>query len=198
MEGINRVFIIGCGTCTTMTKTGGMDEVLEMKQRLHDTGKLATGWTVIPIACDAMTEDSMKENSNAIENASCVLVMSCALGVCKVSSYISKQVIPALDTLFIGLETESGDFHEVCAQCGQCVLGETAGICPITSCHKSLLNGPCGGTNNGKCEVDNEKDCAWTLIYQRLAALDRLDLMRKHHPPRNYQASPRPRMVKIT
>jgi hypothetical protein len=197
MEGLNRVFIIGCGTCTTMTKTGGMDEVLEMKQRLQDTGRLVTGWTVIPVACDAMTEDSLKENSNAIENAGCILVMSCALGVCKVSSYIVKQVIPALDTLFIGLETESGEFHEVCAQCGQCVLGETAGICPVTSCHKGLLNGPCGGTNNGKCEVDNEKDCAWTLIYQRLEALGRLELMRKHHSPRNYQVSPRPRTVKI-
>jgi hypothetical protein len=198
LDGINRVFIIGCGTCTTMTRTGGLNEVLDMKQQLQDRNILVTGWTVIPTACDDMTEVSLKENSKAIENADCILVMSCALGVCKVSTYITKQVIPALDTLFIGLEKQPGDFHEVCAQCGQCVLGETAGICPITTCHKSLLNGPCGGTNNGKCEVDIEKDCAWTLIYQRLEALGRLDLMRKHHPPRNYQASPIPRKMKIT
>jgi hypothetical protein len=198
LDGINRVFIIGCGTCTTMTRTGGLNEVLDMKQQLQDRNILVTGWTVIPTACDDMTEVSLKENSKAIENADCILVMSCALGVYKVSTYITKQVIPALDTLFIGLEKQPGDFHEVCAQCGQCVLGETAGICPITTCHKSLLNGPCGGTNNGKCEVDIEKDCAWTLIYQRLEALGRLDLMRKHHPPRNYQASPIPRKMKIT
>jgi hypothetical protein len=169
-----------------------------MKQQLQDRNILVTGWTVIPTACDDMTEVSLKENSKAIENADCILVMSCALGVCKVGMHITKQVIPALDTLFIGLEKQPGDFHEVCAQCGQCVLGETAGICPITTCHKSLLNGPCGGTNNGKCEVDIEKDCAWTLIYQRLEALGRLDLMRKHHSPRNYHASPRPRKMKIT
>jgi hypothetical protein len=198
LEGLNRVFIIGCGTCTTMTGTGGLNEVLDMKQQLQDMGMLVTGWTIIPIACDDMTEVSLKENSKAIENADCILVMSCALGVCKVGTYIIKQVIPALDTLFIGLEKQPGDFHEVCAQCGQCVLGETAGICPITTCHKSLLNGPCGGTNNAKCEIDSEKDCAWTLIYQRLEALGRLDLMRKHHSPRNYQASPRPRKLKIT
>jgi hypothetical protein len=198
LDGINRVFIIGCGTCTTMTRTGGLDEVLDMKQQLQDRNILVTGWTVIPTACDDMTEVSLKENSKAIDNADCILVMSCALGVCKVGTYIIKQVIPALDTLFIGLEKQPGDFHEVCAQCGQCVLGETAGICPITTCHKSLLNGPCGGTNNGKCEVDIEKDCAWTLIYQRLEALGRLDLMRKHHSPRNYQASPIPRKMKIT
>jgi len=111
---------------------------------------------------------------------------------------IDKPVIPALDTLFIGVEETPGDFHEVCAQCGQCVLGETAGICPLTACHKGLLNGPCGGTNNGKCEVDKEKDCAWTLIYQRLKEQGRLDLMRKHHSPRNYNVMPRPRNSIIT
>jgi len=99
--------------------------------------------------------------------------------------------------LFIAVEDTPGYFHEVCAQCGQCVLGETAGICPVTACHKSLLNGPCGGTNNGKCEVDKEKDCAWTLIYERLKGQDRLDLMRKYHSPRNSQVMPRPRTVKI-
>jgi hypothetical protein len=114
-----------------------------------------------------------------------------------VSLYIDKPVIPALDTLFIGIEDSPGYFHEVCAQCGQCVLGETADICPLTACHKGLLNGPCGGTNNGKCEVDKEKDCAWTLIYQRLRDQGRLDLMRKYHPPKNYQVMPRPKIIKL-
>jgi len=107
-------------------------------------------------------------------------------------------VVPALDTLFIGLEDSPGNFHEVCAQCGHCVIGWTAGICPITACHKHLLNGPCGGTNNGKCEVDKTKDCAWTLIYQRLKEQGRLHLMRKYQPIRNSQVVPRPRMVTIS
>jgi len=197
LANFDRLFIIGCGTCTTMTKTGGIDQVLEMKDRLQQLGKRVSGWTVIPTACDEMTEVAMKENSRAIESASCILAMPCALGVHRLSLYIHRPIIPALDTLFIAVEDTPGFFHEVCAQCGQCILGETAGICPITACHKGLVNGPCGGTNNGKCEVDKEKDCAWTLIYRRLSEQGRLDLMRKYHPPRNFQVVPRPRTMKI-
>jgi hypothetical protein len=197
LEGVERVYIVGCGTCTTMTRTGGREEVLDMKERLQDLGKMLTGWTVIPTACDEMTEVSLRENNGAIQNAECLLVMSCALGVQKVGSYISKPVIPALDTLFIGVEDGPGYFHEVCDQCGHCVLGYTAGICPITACHKGLLNGPCGGTNNGKCEIDSEKDCAWTLIYQRLKEQGRLDLMKKYQPVMNSQVAPRPRVTRI-
>jgi len=194
---LDRLFIIGCGTCATMTKTGGIDQVLEMRDRLQELGKRISGWTVVPTACDEMTEVAMKENKRAIEDASCILAMPCALGVHRISLYIDRPVIPALDTLFIAVEDTPGYFHEVCAQCGQCILGETAGICPITACHKGLVNGPCGGTNNGKCEVDHEKDCAWTLIYERLKEQGRLDLMRRYHAPRNFQVVPRPRAVKI-
>jgi hypothetical protein len=197
LENFSRVYIMGCGTCSTMTKTGGKEEVLDMKKRLEGLDKLVTGWAVIPTACDEMTEVSIKEADGPIRNVHCILVMACALGVHRVGLYIDKPVIPALDTLFIGVEDSPGYFHEVCAQCGQCVLGETAGICPLTACHKGLLNGPCGGTNNGKCEVDKEKDCAWTLIYQRLRDQGRLDLMRKYHPPKNYQVVPRPKITKL-
>jgi ferredoxin len=198
LEGLERVYIIGCGTCATMTKTGGREEVLDMKESLQGMGKMLTGWTVIPTACDDMTEASLRENKDAIQSADCLLIMSCALGVQRVGSYISKPVIPALDTLFIGVEDTPSLFHEVCDQCGHCVLGYTAGICPVTACHKGLLNGPCGGTNNGKCEIDKELDCGWTLIYQRLKEQGRLDLMKKYQPPRNSQVLPRPRMTRIT
>ena len=194
----DRLFVVGCGTCTTMTKTGGIDQVLKMRDQLQELGKWISGWTVIPTACDEMTEAAVKENSRAIENASCILAMTCALGVHRMSLYIERPIIPALDTLFIAIEDTPGYFREACAQCGQCILGETAGICPITACHKGLVNGPCGGTNNGKCEVDKEKDCAWTLIYQRLKEQGRLDLMHKYHPPRNFQVMPRPRTIEIS
>ena len=194
---LDRLFIIGCGTCTTMTGTGGIEQVLEMKGRLQELGKRISGWTVIPTACDEMTEVVMKENECGLRDSDCILAMTCALGVHRMGLYIERPVIPALDTLFIGIEDTPGYFHEVCAQCGQCVLGETAGICPLTLCHKGLVNGPCGGTNNGKCEVDKEKDCAWTLIYERLKTQGRLDLMRKYQPPRNYQVTPRPRAIQI-
>jgi ferredoxin len=197
LDNLDRIYIIGCGTCATMTGTGGIEETQVMSKSLQELGKLVTGSTVIPTACDEMTEETLGENNGAIENSNCILVMACALGVHRVNSYLDKPVIPALDTLFIGIEDSPGNFHEVCIQCGQCILGETAGICPLTTCNKGLLNGPCGGTNNGKCEVDKEKDCAWTLIYQRLGNQGRLDLMRKYHPPKNYQAVPRPRISKL-
>ena len=197
LKGLDRVFIMGCGTCTTMTKTGGIDQVVEMKERLQGLGKLVTGWIVIPTACDDMTEVAMKENKQAISNADCILSLSCALGIHRMNLYIMKPIIPALDTLFIAVEDSPGYFREACAQCGQCLLGETAGVCPITACHKGLVNGPCGGTNNGKCEVDKEKDCAWTLIYRRLKEQNRLDLMRKYQPPRNHNVVSKPRAVRI-
>ena len=197
LKGLDRVFVIGCGTCTTMTKTGGIDQVEEMKGFLQQIGKRVTGGMVIPTACDDMTETAMKESEQFIRSADCVLSMSCALGVHRMSLYIGKPVIPAVDTLFIGVEETPGYFREVCAQCGQCVLGITAGICPITACHKGLVNGPCGGTNNGKCEVDKEKDCAWTLIYNRLKQQNRLDLMRQYQPPRNHHITLKPRAIRI-
>ena len=198
LERFGRVYIAGCGTCSTMTKTGGKEEVLKMREQLQGLGKLVTGWIVIPTACDEMTEVAIKENNGAIQNATCVLVMACALGVHKLGTYIDKPALPALDTLFIGVEDGPGCFQEVCAQCGQCILGETAGICPLTACHKGLLNGPCGGTNNGKCEVDKENDCAWTLIYNRLKAQNRLDIMKKYQPPRSAHIVPRPRIARIS
>jgi len=197
LDRFDRVYIVGCGTCATMTGTGGRDEVLEMKERLQELGKLVTGWIVIPTACDEMTGESIRDNKVDIQNANCILVMACALGVHRVNLYAGKPVIPALDTLFIGIEDSPGIFHEVCAQCGQCILGETAGICPLTACHKGLLNGPCGGTNNGKCEVDGNKDCAWTLIYERLKEQGRLDLRRKYRPLKNYNVVPRPRITTV-
>jgi ferredoxin len=197
IEGLEKVYIIGCGTCATMTNTGGREQVLDMKEHLQGLGKMVTGWTVIPTACDEMTKEALQENSSAIQSADCLLVMACAMGVQRVGSYNGKPVIPALDTLFIGVEDSPGYFHEVCDQCGRCVLGYTAGICPITACHKGLLNGPCGGTNNGKCEVDKEKDCAWTLIYNRLKEQGRLDVMKKYQPIKNSQVVPRPRVTRI-
>ena len=197
LEELDRVYIIGCGTCATMTRTGGIEEVAAMKEQLEELGKLVTGTIVIPTACDEMTEAAVKDNEEAVQQANCILVMACALGVHRASLYLNQPVIPALDTLFIGVEDSPGSFQEVCAQCGQCILGETAAICPVTRCHKGLLNGPCGGTNDGKCEVDKEKDCAWTLIYRRLEEQGRLDLMRKCQPPKNYQAVLRPGITKI-
>lgn len=168
-----------------------------MKEQLQGEGKTITGWMVIPTACDALTGEAMRLEADRLQEADAILVMACGFGVQRAGSFTDKPVYPALDTLFIGLEESPGYFMETCSQCGECVLGETAGICPITACAKGLLNGPCGGNKDGKCEVDAEKDCAWILIYERLKALGRLDLMRKCQPPKDFQRAQRPRKALV-
>jgi hypothetical protein len=192
LEHDSKIFIIGCGTCTTMTRTGGQPEVLQMMNQLKESKKEVTGCMMIPVACDELTHEALEEKIDAINGADALLIMTCAFGVQTIAMHLDKQVVPALDTLFIGKEKEVGVFDEVCLQCGECVLGETAGICPVAGCHKGLVNGPCGGTNKGKCEVDSNKDCVWTLIYKKLEKMDRLDLMRKYQPPKQYHIEPKP------
>ena len=192
LNGLGRIFIIGCGTCVTLTHTGGLTEVNFMKEQLANKGKLITGDLVLPVACDNMTSEALNKYGQQIDQADVLLIMTCAFGVQTVRKQLKKVVVPALDTLFVGKETGLGQFDEICTQCGTCVLGETGGICPVTSCHKGLVNGPCGGTNDGRCEIDNAKDCAWTLIYNRLSELGRLDHMRKLQKPRNHQGEPSP------
>lgn len=197
LEGSARVFILGCGTCTTMTHTGGETEVAAMKVRLSDKGKLITGTVTIPVACDNLSEYILNQFGDGIKQADALLVMSCAFGVQTLARHTRKMVVPALDTLFIGKETSTGEYNEICQQCGTCVIGETGGICPVTSCHKGLVNGPCGGTNKGKCEIDSAKDCAWTMIYNRLDELGRLDLMRTLQKPRNFLGEPSPGKYRV-
>lgn len=198
LEGFVRVFIIGCGTCVTLTHTGGEPEMEAMKEKLSDKGKLITGGVVLPVACDNLTGDALSKYGQQIAQADVLFIMTCAFGVQTVARQLKKLVVPALDTLFIGKETALGQFDEICLQCGACILGETGGICPVTSCHKGLVNGPCGGTNNGKCEIDSAKDCAWTLIYNRLKDLSSLDAMRKFQQPRNHQGEPKPGKLLIS
>jgi hypothetical protein len=192
MNSFQRLFIVGCGTCTTMMRTGGVEEVQAMKERLLGKGKAITGHTVVPVACDTLSPEILEAHKEALVPSEALLIMTCAFGVQNLAQQLDKPVIPALDTLFIGKERGLGLFEEVCRQCGECILGETGGLCPETNCHKGLVNGPCGGTNDGKCEIDPQKDCVWTLIYQRLHAQGKLDRMRKYQPLRNHQVSPRP------
>ena len=171
IKGIEKVFLVGCGTCATMCHTGGVKEVIEMKEELEKSGKKVTGWLVPPVTCDELTKDALQENMEAIKESDALLVMSCAFGVHSLVIFSDKPVYPATNTLFIGKEDSPGQFSKVCIQCGECILALTGGICPIARCAKQLLNGPCGGAQDGKCEISPDMPCVWQLIIDRLSSI---------------------------
>ena len=184
-----KVYLIGCGTCATICHTGGKSEVLEMKEKLEEAGKKVTGWMVVPTGCDELTKYALEEQAVEINQADAILSLNCAFGVQTVAMYTDKPVLPALNTLFVGKEEAPGQFVEVCMQCGSCVLATTVGICPLVRCAKSLLNGPCGGSVEGKCEVAPDIPCAWQLIYDRLKAMGQLDKLEEIVPLRDWSTS---------
>ena len=190
------VLIIGCGTCATEVQTGGEKQVTELADKLR--GRWFVDTMMIETPCDErLAKRDWRKIKKLEKDYGAVLVMACGAGIQTLSDIIEKPCFPGLDTHFLGKVERIGLYYERCKACGECYLGETAGICPITACHKGLINGPCGGTNNGKCEVDKEKDCAWTLIYQRLKEQDRLDLIRKYQPLKNHNVVPRPKITTI-
>ena len=197
LDGYGRIFLFGCGTCPTLCRTGGTPEVLDMASKLQGNNKVVTGHMVIPVACDELSHEALEENRQAIDESEALLIMTCGFGIQTLARQIQTPAIPALDTLFMGKESGQGRFDEICTQCGSCILGVTGGICPVTACHKGLLNGPCGGTNNGMCEIDPEKDCAWTLIYNRVKQQGKLHLLKQYQAPRNFNVEPKPGKVFI-
>ncbi|MEM4251005.1 MAG: methylenetetrahydrofolate reductase C-terminal domain-containing protein [Candidatus Bathyarchaeia archaeon] len=186
--GFDKVFLIGCGTCATECKTGGEEEVKAFKTKLEDIGKTVTGHVVVESVCDQrLTRLDLRRNSEAIDAAGAIVVLACGTATQTVSELSGKTTIPGCNTQFIGAIERIGRYYERCRACGDCVLFETGGVCPIARCGKGLLNGPCGGQAKGKCEVGGWKnDCAWILIYNRLRDTGRLDLFKKYRPPKDY------------
>ena len=185
------VYIIGCGTCATLCHTGGKSEVLAMKEKLEATGKKVPGWMIIPTACDELTKYALRDEAAIIKQADCILAMTCGVGVQTIALHLkdTKQIYPALNTMFLGTETKPGQFMDVCMQCGACVLGRTASICPLVRCAKLLFNGPCGGSAGGKCEISKDVPCAWQMVYDRLKEMGRLDIMEELAPIKDWGVS---------
>lgn len=181
------IFIAGCAQCSTVCKTGGEEEVLEMKRLLEKHKKKVTGTCIVDVPCHLVkTKKMFQQHKNEINNADAILAMTCGDGTQTiVDGTKGKNVHPALDTLFLGEVQSNGRFVQKCSLCSECVLDETGGLCPVTLCPKSLLNGPCGGINNRKCEVDNTIECVWIQIYERLDSLNQLSKMKKTQTPRD-------------
>ena len=187
-----KILILGCGTCVTICFAGGEKEVdalasaLRMATRLDGQNKEFVEATV-----QRQCEYEFNEEVAAlVQEADVVLSLACGIGVQTMNEqFPNKLTLPGLNTTFLGQPVEQGVWDERCQACGNCVLYMTGGICPIARCSKSLLNGPCGGSQNGKCEVNPELDCAWQLIYDRLQALGRLDLMMEIKPAKDWSTS---------
>ncbi len=185
-----KVLVVGCGTCVTVCFAGGAREAaivaaeLRMASKLEGNPKEVSDVTV-QRQCEWEYLDQIAEQVGQVD---VVLSLGCGVGVQAIAEHFPNTwVVPGLNTKFMGLPLEQGVWAERCAACGDCILGLTGGICPIARCSKSLLNGPCGGSVDGHCEINAEIPCAWQLIYDRLKSLGKLEVLMEIQPPKNWQ-----------
>jgi len=204
LQDYHKVAVVGCDACAKICLTGGVDEVAAMAQELKKAGKDVLFEVAPERTCNLGKNlpvlEPLKEK---IEEADALLVLGCG-GAVQITRIVTENLgftkpvkvglnsVGHMDTLVPGAVV-----LEECSDCGECILNETGGICPVTRCAKSLLNGPCGGAENGKCEVDPERDCAWILIFNRMAALGEVDKLKRYLEPKDYGKASHPRTLKI-
>jgi ferredoxin len=178
IESYNRVLILGCNECVTVCEAGGKKEVgiLASALRMYflNQGKeMKIDEVTLERQCD---HEYLEEIRDRVDKYDAVLSLACGVGVqFMAEKYHTLPVYPGVNTCFLGVTEKRGLWTERCQACGKCILAKTAGICPVSRCAKRLLNGPCGGSTNGKCEISKEVDCAWQLIVDRLKALGKMD-----------------------
>lgn len=167
VTGHRRVLLIGCNTCAAVALAGGEREVETLAEALRlATRRARPRMTFSAALLQRQCEPEFVEGLD-VDGVDAILSLGCGAGAAFIASAEEVPVYPALDTLFIGAALGLGSWQAECSACGSCVLGRTAGICPITRCAKGILNGPCGGMQGGRCEL-GDRDCAWVLIYERL------------------------------
>jgi hypothetical protein len=189
VEGCKRILVAGCKSCVAICLVGGEKEVGLLAESLRLFSDLnSKGWEVSEYTVERQCEKEwVREMHQSVQDMDAVVSIACGVGAQTMQElYPDKRILPGLNTSNMGAPDEQGVFLEKCGGCGDCVLHLTGGICPIVRCAKSLLNGPCGGSQNGKCEVNPETPCAWEQIYHSLSRLGRLDLMEKIIPPKNW------------
>ncbi|MFC1867494.1 methylenetetrahydrofolate reductase C-terminal domain-containing protein [Thermodesulfobacteriota bacterium] len=191
VSGFKNVMVIGCGSCVSVCLSGGekaADRLVHALSSAEFTGEKRPEFLVGSILrqCERDLLENYLEVPPGID---AILSLACGAGVQTLTDVFDDiPVIPALNTTFLGALDEPGIWKEKCRGCGDCILVYTGGICPVTRCAKRLLNGPCGGSRGGKCEINRELECAWQLIIDRLASLGRLDEYEKIIPPKNWSA----------
>ena len=188
----DKLLILGCGTCVKTCFSGGEEEVAILASALRlafqkDGKKIKIEELTIERQCE---DEFIKDAAPAVRRNDAVLSLACGAGVQMIASRFTKSpVIPGVNTTFIGVLEKQGLFAEKCLGCGNCILDVFADICPITRCSKKLLNGPCGGSQNGRCEVNSETDCAWQLIIDRYKSLGQMDKLLTYIPPKDWRTS---------
>jgi ferredoxin len=192
LSGYSKVLVLGCGTCVKTCFAGGEDEVATLASALRltfkkDGKKIIIGESTVERQCE---DEFIKEAAPIIPQADAVLSLACGAGVQMVASrFPNTPVLPGVNTTFIGVLEKQGLFTEKCLGCGNCFVDDFGGICPISRCAKKLFNGPCGGSSNGKCEVNPETECAWQLIIDKAKASGQLEKLAGYIPPKDWRTS---------
>lgn len=192
IEPYKNLLILGCGTCVKTCFAGGEDEVAVLASALRlvfkNTGKkIQIKEFTIERQCE---NEFIQESAGEVAWSDAVLSLACGAGIqAMVKRFAKVPILPGVNTTFIGIQESQGIFTEECSGCGDCELAKFGGICPVTRCAKKILNGPCGGSQNGKCEIDPDTDCAWSLIIDRLTVLGLMDNLKDYIPPKNWSTS---------
>jgi ferredoxin len=185
----NKILLSGCGACVTVCHAGGEKDAALLASALRmarqNIGKPLEILESTPARqCEP---EFAQELSDTIGLVQAVLSVSCGVGVQTLTRHFpATQIYPGVNTMFLGETVEHGVWEERCQACGNCILEKTAGVCPIARCAKQLLNGPCGGSSNGKCEIKRETDCAWQLIYDRSKSLGQLHRLTEIIPAKQW------------
>ena len=195
VKGYKKLLILGCGTCVSVCHAGGEKEVELLATELRMANKLEgeeveIGETTIQRQCDKEYIEPIIEQAKEYD---AILSMACGAGVQFIAEMLEPiPVVPALNTRFIGVTADEGTWLEKCRACGNCLLADYGGICPMTMCAKSLVNGPCGGYRDSKCETSSDRNCAWIMIYERLTKQGKLDKMREMPKLKDYSVQSHP------
>lgn len=190
LNGEKSIFLIGCKGCAEGWGSGGEKQVAEMRNALQERGKTITGSVVVDMLCDVtLTKLKLRAYKKETAAADSILVLTDGSGVQTVAEVLNKVVHPGCNTLSSGGAHAEWKESERCLECGDCVLEFTGGLCPIARCSKHLLNGPCGGSQGGKCEVDPGIPCVWQQIVDHLTKLGRLDKLERFVTPKNWSVS---------
>jgi len=189
VQNANKVLVLGCKGCVTVCNVGGVKEVGILASSLRIAAKkagreLQVDERTLERQCDPEYVDQV---ADVINDYDAVISIACGVGPQFLSErYPDATILPGVNTEFMGGAERHGVWAERCAGCGTCVVHKFGGMCPIARCSKSLLNGPCGGSADAKCEIDKSVDCIWHLIVEKLSKQGKMDLLLEVQPPKDW------------